>query len=119
MTDVRCNVKTCYYWGDNLCKADSITVDNNMGSSRRGIGMEVGELEVDTQNRGRNRKAGDRSFAMPAETGDLDVRIDATSGMSTKSGTDVQSKRQSGSQAHTSDETLCSTFRPKGSEPRH
>lgn len=119
MTDVKCKVQTCYYWGNNdICKADSIMVDNNSVSGRRGIGMEVGELDIDAGNRSRNRKAGERSFATPTEAGDLDARIDAQSGISTRSGTDIQSGRQGGSQAHSSDETLCSTFRPKGSEPK-
>jgi len=104
LTDVKCKVKTCYYWGDHdVCKANSILVENNTASGRRGVGMEVGELDIDAGNRSRNRKAGDRSFATPTEAGDLDTKIDARGGV----------------QAHTSDETSCSTFRPKGSEPRH
>ena len=120
MTDVKCKVQTCYYWGDHdICKANSIMVENNTASGRRGVGMEVGELDVDTGKGSRNRKAGDRSFATPTETGDLDTRIDAQSGIETRSATDVQPKHQGGVQAHSSDETACSTFRPKGSEPRH
>lgn len=94
MTEVKCKVETCYYWGrGDICKADSIMVDNNTSAVRRGTtGMEIG---------------------------DLDTRIGEQSRIENKSSTDVQTTRQSGVHAKTSDETLCATFRPKGSEVRH
>ncbi len=92
MTEVRCKVSTCHYWGNNdICRADSILVENDTSTAGRGVRMEAG---------------------------DLDTRIDAQSG-ARQSGTNTQSGGHSSSQAQTSHETICSTFRPKGSQPRH
>lgn len=118
MTEVRCKVSSCYYWGNNdICKADSIMVDNDTSAVGRGVRMEAGDLDTNT-GRGRNRRAGDRSIVTGFEAGDLDTRIDAQSDIK-QSGTDVQSGSHSTNQAQTSHDTICSTFRPKASQPRH
>ncbi len=78
MTDVKCKVQSCHYWGNNdICTADSIMVDNNTASRSGSTRMEAASLDMKS----------------------------ATSG--------------SAVHAHTSYETLCSTFRSKSSEPRH
>ncbi|MEX0974406.1 MAG: DUF1540 domain-containing protein [Bacillota bacterium] len=109
MTDVKCKVQTCYYWGNNdICKADSILVDNNTVSGGRSTPMETGNLEVSADSGRRNKESGGRSASRDFEVSDLDTRTGSVT------------KTQSQVQAHTSHETLCSTFRPKGSEqPKH
>jgi len=94
LTEVRCKVSSCYYWGNgDVCKADTIMVDNDTGSTGRGVRMEAGDLSINTRNDAQS-----------------DIR---------KSGTDVHSGSHSTNQARTSSETICSTFRPKGTQPRH
>jgi hypothetical protein len=106
MTDVKCKVQTCHYWGTNdICKADGIMVDNNTGSTVRSTRMEAGDLDVN--NRSRNRGIDMKSASSGFEAADLNANV-AT-----------QTRTQSNIQAHSSHETLCSTFRQKGSEPRH
>jgi len=125
LTDVKCKVESCYYWGDgNICKADSIMVDNNLGQ-RAGIGTgnlgvgttgttagrtgrtEAGDLTVGSENKGRTRDF---------EAGDLTTGAfrDAQTEGRTKT-----SANRSDVLAKTSHETLCSTFRPKNTEPKH
>ncbi|MEW6080201.1 MAG: DUF1540 domain-containing protein [Bacillota bacterium] len=42
MTDVRCTVRNCAYWGtSNVCEARAIKVSTD---SSRGYDMEIGEL---------------------------------------------------------------------------
>lgn len=50
MTDVKCKVSSCHYWGHgDICQADSILVDYNRNQSFR---MEVGSLDTEgTHNR--------------------------------------------------------------------
>lgn len=44
MTNVKCNVRSCHYWGNgNVCTADTITVDNNVSETGT-FGMETGDL---------------------------------------------------------------------------
>lgn len=110
MTDVKCKVKSCYYWNNgDVCQADSITVDNNLIGR---ASMEAGSLDVTTtKTSGRGRKADN-------EVGDLDVG--RTTGISSEQGTRTGTESQN--VAKTSHETLCTTFRPKGTntaEPRH
>lgn len=53
MTDVKCKVESCYYWGQgDICRADSIMVDNNKRSAPLGR-MEAGNLDVN-ENTGRS-----------------------------------------------------------------
>lgn len=105
MTDVKCKVESCYYWGTgDICKADTIMVDNNTGTGGR---MEAGDLTVGAAGRGRTR-----GF----EAGDL------TTGGFTNVGTEQRTRtpgNRTDVQAKASHETLCSTFRPKDSAPRH
>lgn len=78
MTEVKCRVESCHYWGSgDICNAETIQVDNNVSGSRT-FGMETGELY---------------------------------SGKETHRTQDVQDKEH----ARTSEQTLCRTFRPKGS----
>ncbi len=45
MTDVKCKVSSCHYWGHgDICQADSIMVDYN---HRQTFGMEMGSLDLD------------------------------------------------------------------------
>lgn len=45
MTDVKCSVNSCTYWGTgNRCEADTIFVDNNIGE---GDDMEIGKIGGD------------------------------------------------------------------------
>ena len=42
MTEVKCGVRNCVYWGKgNICEADEIKVSIN---SRAGSDMEIGEI---------------------------------------------------------------------------
>jgi hypothetical protein len=106
MTDVKCKVQTCHYWGTNdICKADSIMVDNNTGSGTRSSRMEAGNLDVNVNSRRRGIDMKSASSDFEAANLDTDVA--------------TRSRTQSNVQAHASHETLCSTFRPKSSESRH
>lgn len=129
---VKCKVKSCYFWNNtDLCGADSIMVDNNLVSRSN---MEIGSFDADTSasrgfasNRGRSagtsntgKTAGgatgtSRTSNMYTEVGDLDVG--GTTGTTNTQGTGTVIGNQNA--AKTSHETLCSTFRPKGSESRH
>ncbi len=94
MTDVTCRVDSCYYWGNNdKCKADSITVDHKSASG----------------------KTGKADF----EAGDLDARTDSKDRSDPRSGNSGRSKDEDMQKASTSHDTLCRTFKPKGSESRH
>lgn len=112
MTDVKCKVKSCYYWDNgDVCKADTIMVDNNslargnVEAGGRNRGLEVGELNI-----GAGRRDRDRDF----EVGDLG------GGAGLQGQERARTTRgESDLMARTSHETLCSTFRPRGSEPRH
>ena len=103
MTQVKCKVKPCYYWKDgDVCAADSIMVDYNSqkASTTR---MDAGDMDFDV-SRARGRASGFADFEASDLTGSL-------GGTKTNKGDD--------SKAKSSEETLCSTFRPKNSEPRH
>jgi len=103
LTEVKCKVESCYYWGTgDVCKADTIVVDNNTMSR---TGMEAGNLDVGNAGKERGR----RGF----EAGELN--IGATGGRQT-TGTNLGKNEIL---AKTSHETLCSTFRPKGTEAKH
>jgi hypothetical protein len=44
VTDVKCKVSSCHYWGHgDICEADSILVDYNKDHSFR---MEIGSLDT-------------------------------------------------------------------------
>ncbi|MDI3279923.1 MAG: DUF1540 domain-containing protein [Bacillota bacterium] len=67
MTDVRCSVDSCHYWGEGeVCTADSIWVKNNMrgdADDERAIGR--GGMEVGTIG---ERRAARRSARHSGET---------------------------------------------------
>lgn len=149
MTDVKCKVKSCHYWDDgDICKADSIMVDNNPVARTN---MEIGSMDLDTSatasGRGRSAGAGakygdnagtnagssgtytsasgrehttgtGRGRTTDAEVGDLSV---GTTGVTGRQGTGAATTAPTQNSAKTSHETLCSTFRPKGTgtEARH
>jgi hypothetical protein len=103
MTDVKCKVESCYYWGKgDVCKADTITVDNNTGTAGR---MEAADLTVGpgTGERARDFEAGDLT------TGPF-------TGPENRQGTRTAGGK-TGVLARTSHETLCSTFKPKNAGP--
>jgi hypothetical protein len=103
MTQVKCRVEPCFYWKDgDICGADSIMVDYNSQNATT-TRMEAGD--VDFNVRGASGPA--RGFA-DFETGDLTGTVRKTK---TNKGGDRKTK--------SSEETLCSTFRPKNAEPRH
>ena len=127
MTDVKCRVETCYYWGTgDICKADTIMVDNN---TIRRTATEAGNLDVNVGTTIRDRGQTGRTEATDLTAGsttrgrtrDFEAG-DLTTGTFGKVGTE-QRTRTSGNrsdvQAKTSHETLCSTFRPKDSAPGH
>ncbi len=138
MTDVKCKVQTCYYWGNNdVCKADTIMVDNNTGAAGRTTPMETGTLDVNSPSGRGSRSArsesdrgstdlGGRNRAGRVEAADLTVGSvirggtrDFEAGNLTAGNVTDTNKTQSQVHASTSHETLCSTFRPKGTEPKH
>ena len=50
MTDVKCKVKSCHFWGPgDVCEADSIMVSNYVDDNSQ---MEIGDLDL---NIGKNR----------------------------------------------------------------
>jgi len=84
MTQVRCSVDTCQYWGEGqVCRADSIWVrDNTTGGSLRGA-------------------TGSTRMEIADEPGTV-IRPGQTTGP------------HSGSSASTSTETCCGTMKPRG-----
>lgn len=65
MTDVKCKVESCHYWGhEDICEADSIVVDNNKKHGAFGK-MEAGDLDV-TDTAGRPTGGAGRSSGMLA-----------------------------------------------------
>lgn len=147
MTEVKCKVQSCYYWGNgNICKADSIMVDNNSLTRNR---MEVGNLDVNAGiagTRGRPGRTGDFETAdlttgagtrgrtggfetgdfttgttTRGRTGDFEVG-DLTTGPVGKPQTHEKPRAGTPSTdvlAKTSHETLCSTFKPKSAGTIH
>jgi len=123
VTDVKCKVRSCHYWGSgDVCKADTILVDNNVGETR-GTGMEAGNLDLDRGTYGTKRKP-------DFEAGTLDYNRDDTEAARTTYGARTKTGFEAGdvtagvyqgtttgreSQlASTSEATCCRTFRPKG-----
>lgn len=103
MTQVKCKVEPCFYWKDgDICGADSIMVDYN--SQNATTRMEAGD---DIAFHAREARTPARSFG-DFETGDLSGSFRKTKG-----------NKGNEKEAKSSEETLCSTFRPKSMEPRH
>jgi hypothetical protein len=64
VTDVKCKVSSCHYWGHgDICGADSIMVDYNRTRSFR---MEVGSLDPD-DIKGKSSVTTDTEKAMRSE----------------------------------------------------
>lgn len=102
MTEVKCKVKSCHYWGSgDICQADKIEVDNAVGARTT---LEAGDLTVGTA---RDR---DRDLASPR-------RGTAGTGMEIGEFGGTAEDRDAESLARTSREAICKTFRPKGSKP--
>lgn len=88
MTEVKCKVKSCHYWGNgDVCEAETIVVDNNHTNSTASR-IEAGEEGAISSRFG--------AF----EISNLDAQV-------------AEPKN-----ASTSEETLCRTFRPKGNTSR-
>lgn len=98
MTEVKCKVKSCHYWGSgDVCQADSIMVDNyvtNASGRATMTGRDIGGLEasVGGKAKGQNFEAGD---------------------LNTGAG------RSGDRLASTSEEAICRTFRPKNTSAMH
>lgn len=100
MTEVKCKVKSCHYWGSgDICQADKIEVDNAVGARTT---LEVGDLTAGT--------AKDRDLGSPRR-GAAGAGMEIGDFGGTAEGRDVESL------ARTSREAICKTFRPKGSKP--
>jgi len=96
-------VKPCYYYKDgDICSADTIMVDYNTQNAST-LRMEAGDMDFNV-GRATGRARGFRDF----EAGDLTGSLGGTGA---NKGDDKKVK--------SSEETLCSTFRPKNAEPRH
>ncbi|MGI6642996.1 MAG: DUF1540 domain-containing protein [Bacillota bacterium] len=110
MPEVKCKVKPCHYWKDgDICSAQSIMVDYNKRSARST--MELGDLDIDigrAGSRGHNFEGTDRGRE---NTGMTDFELGDLTGP--VGSTDV------GHEARTSEETLCSTFKPKDSRHKY
>lgn len=123
MTNVKCKVRSCYYWGSgDTCKADTILVDSVRNENM--TGMEIGDLNV---NRRTNTQR--RTGAFETGTFDFDRK---TVGQTERTFTanrnrdtltdletgDLTSPRRAGTNeqnlAYTSETTCCRTFRPRG-----
>ncbi|HHX29317.1 MAG: DUF1540 domain-containing protein [Bacillota bacterium] len=66
MTDVKCKVSSCHYWGHgDICQADSIMVDYN---NRQSFGMEVGSLDVGDRSGKSSVTTGNESATKSEET---------------------------------------------------
>jgi len=103
VTQVKCKVKPCYYYRDgDICGADTIMVDYNTQKAST-LRMEAGDMDFNV-GRATGRAQNFRDF----EAGDLTGSLGGTS---VNKGDDNKVK--------SSEETLCATFRPKNSEPRH
>ncbi len=100
MTQVKCKIKPCHYYGDgDICTADTILVDCNQKIDKSSPGTEASRMEVgrmDLNLGGFESRANDPSTKTKSTSGKCDA-----------------------SDIKTSEETLCSTFRPKGGGPRH
>lgn len=89
MTEVKCSVESCHYWGDgNICTADSIMVKNTLSSDTDDELHRIGDMEIGTMKQG------------IAEEKMKKTRTDITQG-------------KQGEHATRSSETCCETFRPK------
>ncbi|HHY16818.1 MAG TPA: DUF1540 domain-containing protein [Firmicutes bacterium] len=105
MTDVKCKVSSCQYWGSgNRCEADSILVDHDQMRSDT-TRTEVSSLDFDKDSRffdSQNPRDG-RQYGVRSS----DSRLDAGTlgGMTSQHKPDTK----------TSEATCCRTFRPKGS----
>lgn len=50
MTDIRCTVRNCHYWDDDVCTADKINVATDQDMSvAEGAMMEIGEIGEETK----------------------------------------------------------------------
>ena len=112
MTEVKCRVRSCHYWGTgDICQADKIEVDNAVGARTT---MEVGELGPD-RDRGISREA-NPGLTAAGVRGAGSVAEARTRGTPMEVGEMAPGaeKRAGGSLASTSEEAVCRTFRPKG-----
>ncbi len=98
MTDVKCNVSSCHYWGSgNICKANSILVDHDQKRSDT-TRMESSSLDFDSDN-----------LFFESQRSRSSRRLDAS-----KESSRLESGML-GDTISTSEATCCRTFRPKGS----
>jgi hypothetical protein len=123
VTEVKCKVKSCQYWGNgDICVADSIMVDNHrLGSSISR--MEVGDLNLNTRRSRQERDSSAQNLSSRASNGNQnrasqfgDYEI---GDLNAQSSDLLKQNAGSGDQASTSEETVCRTFRPKGTPPRN
>ncbi len=100
MTSVKCKVNSCHYWGHgNVCKADTILIDQDQ--MRTDTTRLESSVELDSDSREliqKSRKSRSRQGEMRMETGIV--------------GADASTK---GHSVRTSEATCCRTFRPKHS----
>jgi hypothetical protein len=89
MTEVKCSVESCHYWGDgNVCTADSIMVKNTLPSDTDDNMYRISDMEIGTMKQDIDQENMRRT------------RSDTTQG-------------KQGEHATRSSETCCETFRPK------
>lgn len=115
MTEVKCRVKSCHYWGSgDVCEANKIEVDNAVGAKTT---MEVGELGADRDRRvDREATPGTTGAGARGAGGLVEGR---TRGTPVEAGelAPGAERRVGEPLASTSEEAVCRTFRPKGSGP--
>lgn len=110
MTEVKCRVRSCHYWGNgDICEANKIEVDNAVGA---GTTMEVGELGA-----GRDRRPEYDVTSPGARRGGLPDRGVGGAPMEVGELAPGTERRVGQRLASTSEEAVCRTFRPKGSKP--
>ncbi|HHW17439.1 MAG TPA: DUF1540 domain-containing protein [Firmicutes bacterium] len=110
MTEVKCKVRSCHYWGSgDVCEADTILVDNNL-ERKNTTKMEAGNLDIDRGTTG----GADRDYGTTKVGG---TRADFEAGDLGGTATRTAGTDESGL-AYTSETTCCRTFRPKGSARR-
>lgn len=112
MTEVKCRVRSCHYWGNgDICEANKIEVDNRVGARTT---MEVGELGADYDRRQDRDASPGTTRAGARGTGGLEARAKGTP-MEVGELAPGAERRVGEPLASTSEEAVCRTFRPKGS----
>ncbi|HHY35926.1 MAG TPA: DUF1540 domain-containing protein [Firmicutes bacterium] len=115
MTEVKCRVRSCHYWGNgDICEANKIEVDNRVGAK---TAMEVGELGADYGRRQDREAAPGTTRAGARDAGGLVEGRARGTAMEIGELAPGAERRVGEPLASTSEEAVCRTFRPKGSTP--